>query len=107
MDNETLGKWHSDLPHDYSWMDDEYAELCEELESKAVEIYPTREWNSPDDLLNEAAAMLGDEERYAGIFMCIECGALYHQHESSAEGDYCGFVCEIVANDEAEELWNS
>ena len=84
----------------FSWMDEPERTWCEELQSKMLELLSVREWGSNDELWAAASSALGNEdERYCQIYVCEQCGELYHGDYSSSsapERDFCGMECEVM-----------
>ncbi len=84
---------------DFSYMEDLERRRCEELQGEMLRFLATREWEDTDALWAAAASSLGNEdERYCQIYICLECGGVYHDDystNSDPERDFCGGECEV------------
>ena len=95
---------------DFSYINEPERSRCEELQTKMFELLPTRQWRG-DELWSAAAAALGNEdERYCLIYVCQQCGDIYHGDYSSnsdPDRDFCGAECEIAFfHQHPEEIYN-
>jgi hypothetical protein len=73
-------------------------DCCQEFQAKMLELLPTKKSWGDEEIWQAVTAELGNEnERYCGIYICIECRQLYHADystNSDPDRDFCGFQCE-------------
>jgi hypothetical protein len=87
-----------DTDSDFFYMSQEHRDLCEELQKKVKELLLVKEWDSDDSLMIAAAEALGNkDERFCCIYICEQCGRVYHSDYSGNQDpdhDFCDSECE-------------
>jgi hypothetical protein len=93
------------IAQDFSYMAEPERTHIMELQAEMIRLQDAGSTDSSDTLWHIATRSLGNaDERYCGIFTCLNCGQLYHHDYSTATiVDCCGLECEVAIDPSLSE----